>query len=120
MVITYSGDILVEPKHLDLNFFNDVLENALYRNSFQIQEINFNMGSSAGENYCSQIYRVKICYKTVNETGWISIIIKSMIPTEATNFLIDLNVFHKEKIFYNNVLPLLEVLCKDDVKFAPR
>lgn len=123
MTISYSGDVVTEPKHLDTDFFTDILENALLRNNFEITTINFTMGSSTGENYCSQIYRVKVSYKSTNETGndgCISVIIKSMPHTEATDFLVDLNVFLKEKIFYNDVLPRLEVLCKDNVKFAPR
>ncbi|XP_046803065.1 uncharacterized protein LOC111690962 [Lucilia cuprina] len=123
MTITYSGDVVAEPKHLDYDFFTDILENALLRNNFQIKTIDFTMGSSTGENYCSQIYRVTVSYKSTNDNGndgCISVIIKSMPHTEATDFLLDLNVFLKERIFYNNVLPRLEVLCKDDVKFAPR
>lgn len=123
MTISYSKDIVAEPKHLDTQFFTDILENALLRNNFEISNINFTMGSSTGENYCSQIYRVKVFYKATTKTGkdgCISVIIKSMPHSEATDFLIDLNVFLKEKIFYNDVLPCLEVLCKDNVKFAPR
>ncbi|KAM7347472.1 uncharacterized protein ACRADG_007038 [Cochliomyia hominivorax] len=123
MTISYSEDIGTKPKHLDLNLFTDILENALFRNNFEIKTIDFTMGSSTGENYCSQIYRVKVSYKSTNalgKDGCISVIIKSMPHSEATDFLIDLNVFLKEKVFYNNVLPCLEVLCKDNVKFAPR
>lgn len=123
MTISYSGDVEIEPKHLDTNYFVEILENALLRNNFEIKTINFTMGSSTGENYCSHIYRVKVCYKSTNESGndgCISIIIKSMPQTEANVFLLDLNVFLKEKIFYNDVLPRMEVLCKDNVKFGPR
>ena len=125
MTISYCKDMVGEPKHLDKEFFNDILENALYNNYFEIKTINFTMGSSTGENYCSKIYRVKICYKSsttenIENDGQISVIIKSMPHSQATDFLVDLNVFLKEKVFYNNVLPRLEVLCKGDVKFAPR
>lgn len=125
MSISYSADVVPEPKHLDLEFFNDVLENALLRNNFLIQNAEFTMGSSAGENYCSQIYRVKVTFKCSHSSGEttedsISLIIKSIPQTEATEFLVDLNVFLKEKIVYNNVLPRLEVLFKDDIIFAPR
>lgn len=123
MSISYSVDIKPEPKHLDLEFFNDVLENALLRNNFEIKNCDFTMGSSTGENYCSQIYRVKVSYNTTTGTGkngTISVIIKSIPKTEATDFLVELNVFLKEKICYNYILPRCEVLCKDNIQFAPR
>lgn len=123
MSIVYIN-ILEQPAHLDLQFLQDVLENALYITDFYIKSAVFTMGSNVGENYCSQIYRVKIAYELITDQEnikEISIIIKSIPLIDGIDFLVDLNVFHKEVIFYKYVLPRMEMLFRrENVKFAPR
>ncbi|XP_037931998.1 uncharacterized protein LOC119666791 [Teleopsis dalmanni] len=122
MKIEYSKDIAQPPAHLDLKFFEDVIENALRQSTFKIHKIHFSMGSKTGENYCSEIYRVQITYSGNNyeKLKNLSLIIKSMLQTEATDFLIDLDVYIKEKVMYRDILPRLEMLLPDGAKFGAR
>uniref|UniRef100_A0A1A9WZ79 CHK domain-containing protein n=1 Tax=Glossina brevipalpis TaxID=37001 RepID=A0A1A9WZ79_9MUSC len=124
MSIVYASNILERPNHLNLEFLQDVLENALYITDFYIKSAVFTMGSNVGENYCSQIYRVKIAYELKTDQQSIkeiSIIIKSIPLIDGIEFLVDLNVYHKECIFYNYVLPRMEMLLTGrNTKFGPR
>lgn len=114
--------VIKSPEHLNLNFFEEVLENGLREPNIEVKKIYFCLGSSGGENYCSDIYRVKINYSTGNNGSAkeISIIVKSIPAKEATSFLEVWNVFLKEKIFYIDVLPRLEVLIGENEKFGPK
>lgn len=108
------------PESLNAEFFQDVLENSLLETYVKIKKVSFTMGSSGGDNYCSQIYRVRLTFQRKNDSlDNISVIVKSIPLTDHSQFLAHLRVFLKEKIFYNNVLPRMEVLM-DGVKFGPR
>ncbi|XP_073834590.1 uncharacterized protein isoform X2 [Musca autumnalis] len=115
MEIVYDKSVIVIPKHLSFDFFEEVLENSLHHTNGQIQKIIVNMGSKAGDNYCSFIYRVEIKYKERSDTSQdcsfdLPVIIKSTPASPSTDFLDDMEVFLKEKIFYYHVLPLMENL----------
>lgn len=125
MEIIYDCTVSVIPKHLGLELFEEILENACQLANPKIKRIRFKMGSSAGDNYCSLIYRTEICYITCesnamaeNQEKTLSVIIKSMPVTKSIDFLEDMKVFLKEKIFYTKVLPIMEYMsgCKFGAK----
>ncbi|KAM8715330.1 hypothetical protein ACLKA7_002394 [Drosophila subpalustris] len=114
------------PKHLDVPFFEEVLETALRTSRIQLIGIYCSMGSSTGENYCSQIYRAHIRYKSQNDTQDVqqeqklAVIVKSIPHIESVEFIEDLQVYLKEKITYYEVLPRLELLMKCKRRFGPK
>lgn len=108
------------PESLDLRFFEEVLENALLEPCVAVRKISIESGSAGGDNYCSQIYRVRIFFQRSDEPlENVSVIVKSIPVTEGMQFLLDLKVFLKEKIFYNIMLPRMEILL-DNTKLGGR
>lgn len=118
MHIEYNN--LNVPSGLNEKFFNKTLRNVILENDFEIKEISFTMGSSAGENYCSEIYRAKVLFTHSNgKLEKISLIIKSLSIVAATESLKKLQVFPKEKVMYFDVLPKIHELLKN-VKISPK
>lgn len=109
------------PHYLDKKFFVDTLEDGLRESGILLNQISFEMGSNAGDNYCSSIYRVKLNFlrRDSSLSEDISIIVKTIPVTSSTQFLDDVGVFMKEKSVYCDVLPRLEILL-DDVKLGAK
>lgn len=123
MEIHYDKSVVVLPKHLNLDFYEELVENAIQEANPHIKKIFIKMGSSAGDNYCSLIYRVFITYKLnedSNDDHTISLIIKSMPVNKSIDFLEDMKVFLKEKIFYYHVLPIMEIFSPDRKQFGAK
>lgn len=124
MEILYDKSVVVIPKHLNLEFFEEVLENAIQEAHPRITKIFLKMGSTTGNNYCSLIYRVLLTYISNDDVCGceksMSIIIKSMPVTKSIDFLEDMKVFLKEKIFYNCVLPIMEIYMDQKRKFGAK
>ena len=123
MEIVYDKSVVIIPKHLNLEFFEEIVENATQEANPLIKRMFFKMGTSPGDNYCSLIYRVLITYALSDDNSKdknISIIIKSMPVTKSIDFLEDMRVFLKEKIFYNHVLPIMEIFMNDGKQFGAR
>lgn len=123
MEIYYDKSVVIIPKHLNLDFYEEIVENAIQEANPQIKRIFIKMGSSAGDNYCSLIYRVLITYTTnedPKQDQTISLIIKSMPVTKSIDFLEDMKVFLKEKIFYYHILPIMEMFSPDRKQFGAK
>lgn len=123
MDIHYDKSVVVIPKHLSLEFFEEVVENAIGEAGPQLKKVFIKMGSSAGDNYCSIIYRVVITYtlkEDLRNEKSLSIIIKSMPAAKSIEFLEDMNVFQKEKIFYYQILPIMEIFAAGQQKFGAK
>jgi len=125
MNIIYSEDIKEPPEYLNVEVFEETIENALRNSGILLQNIEFSMGSKIGENYCSLIYRVHLKYR-VNEASDdqqlknLSVIIKSMPISTSNEFLNDLKVFIKEKTTYYEILPRMELFLKGNERFGAR
>ncbi|XP_065363812.1 uncharacterized protein LOC135957074 [Calliphora vicina] len=113
---------LEPPAYLNKEFFKAALEDGLREKIVEIKNIIFAESSGGGENYCSKIYQVKALYRRskyqLDEE--IELIVKSIAITPATQFLDDLAVFLREKIFYSDVLGKLELLIADGSKFGAK
>uniref|UniRef100_A0A1A9WZ77 CHK domain-containing protein n=1 Tax=Glossina brevipalpis TaxID=37001 RepID=A0A1A9WZ77_9MUSC len=126
MLIKYDENVLQRPDYLSVDFFQEVTEYVLRSPSPDIKNIDITMASKTGDNYCSLIYRIKILYRDCKDSKeseqlkTISLIIKSMPISKPIDFLLDMKVFLKEKIFYNLMLPLMEFLLDDQRKFGAR
>lgn len=125
--IVYDKELQASPpKHLDVALFEEVLETALRTARVQLDGIHCSMGSSTGENYCSQIYRVRLKYRlqtgknSLNDSHQLAVIVKSIPRIESVEFIEDLQVYLKEKITYYEVLPRLELLLQCKRRFGPK
>ncbi|XP_043662320.1 uncharacterized protein LOC122626213 [Drosophila teissieri] len=119
--IVFDVDVVAPPSHLDVAFFEEVLETALRTARVQLLSIHIRMGSSTGENYCSQIYRVKVSFKrTDHPEQHMAFIVKSIPHLDSVEFIDDLQVYLKEKITYYEVLPRLELLMQCKRRFGPK
>ncbi|XP_023305272.2 uncharacterized protein LOC111687090 [Lucilia cuprina] len=110
------------PAYLNKDFFKAALEDGLREKQIEIRKIIFIESNGGGENYCSKIYRARALYRSFKHHSdkEISLIIKSIAITPATQFLDDLAVFLREKIFYLDVLGKLELLITDGSKFGAK
>lgn len=111
------------PKYLNEDFFKAALEDGLRDMRIDIKRIVFAESSGGGgENYCSSIYRAKALYRSSKrqQDEELALIVKSIAITPATQFLQELAVYLREKIFYFDVLGRLEVLIGDGSKFGAK
>lgn len=111
------------PKYLNEDFFKAALEDGLRDMRVDIKKIIFSESSGGGgENYCSKIYRAKALYRSSKRQldEELALIVKSIAITPATQFLEELAVYLREKIFYFDVLGKLEVLIGDGSKFGAK
>ncbi|XP_017048410.1 uncharacterized protein LOC108093017 [Drosophila ficusphila] len=119
--IVFDAEVVARPSHLDVAFFEEVMETALRTSRVQLLEIHIQMGSSTGENYCSQIYRAKITFKRPDHPEQnMLFIVKSIPRLDSVEFIEDLQVYLKEKITYHEVLPRLELLMQCKRRFGPK
>ncbi|XP_016961690.1 uncharacterized protein LOC108032380 [Drosophila biarmipes] len=125
MVVIKNKHKIPVPEYLNEQFFTDTLEEGLRQSKVTLKEINVDWGSNPGDNYCSSIYRAELTFAKwmdgveCEETDHISLIIKAIPTTPATQMLQNAGVFIKEKQTYTDILPRLEILNRGD-KFAPR
>ncbi|EDW65158.2 uncharacterized protein [Drosophila virilis] len=111
------------PKYLNEDFFKAALEDGLRDMRVDIKKIIFSESSGGGgENYCSKIYRARALYRSSKRQldEELALIVKSIAITPATQFLEELAVYLREKIFYFDVLGKLEVLIGDGSKFGAK
>lgn len=111
------------PKYLNEDFFKAALEDGLRDMRIDIKRIVFaESNEGGGENYCSSIYRAKALYRSSKRQldEELALIVKSIAITPATQFLQELAVYLREKIFYFDVLGRLEVLIGDGSKFGAK
>ncbi|KAM8720354.1 hypothetical protein ACLKA7_006405 [Drosophila subpalustris] len=111
------------PKYLNEDFFKAALEDGLRDMRVDIKKIIFaDSSGGGGENYCSKIYRARALYRSHKRQldEELALIVKSIAITPATQFLEELAVYLREKIFYFDVLGKLEVLIGDGSKFGAK
>ncbi|XP_034489565.1 uncharacterized protein LOC117793365 [Drosophila innubila] len=111
------------PKYLNEDFFKAALEDGLRDMRVDIKKIIFaDSSGGGGENYCSKIYRARALYRSSKRQldEELGLIVKSIAITPATQFLEELAVYLREKIFYFDVLGKLEVLIGDGSKFGAK
>ncbi|CAD7091513.1 unnamed protein product [Hermetia illucens] len=108
------------PEYLDEQFFKEVLVTQTGSEDVKIFSLDFSMGSSAGENYLSFIYRVQVVY-TLKGSGNIetNFIVKSIPLDGAREAFVELDIFNSEKVMYFDILPRIES-CLDNMKIAPK
>lgn len=108
------------PIAFDEHFFTEALEHGLHESTINIDSVSFEMGSAPGENYCSQIFRVRVEFKRKNSKAQesISLIIKCLLTGESVDFLEYMECFSKERTMYTRILPVMEILL-NNTKLGP-
>lgn len=109
-------DQLPIPDFLTKSFFEQALRSGFNNSAINIYKLTITNGSSAGDNYCSEIYRAKIVYGHSGAKGIkISLIVKAMPYQEHRGpVLEDLNVFDKEVDMYTKIIPEMSKLLNDE------
>lgn len=112
-----SSTVVTVPEYISKDLFERALCSGLSVKCVRIEDLQITMGSSAGDNYCSDIYRAKIGYTRNGTTKreHISLIVKAMPFTETRGpILEDLDVFEKEIRMYMTVLPKLSSILNGE------
>lgn len=104
------------PDFISKPFFERALRHGLNNNDIKITDLNVVMGLSAGDNYCSEIYRATVTYtKSGIQNNKISLIIKAMPFLEHRGPVLDeLEVFDKEVEMYTKTLPKMSKLINNE------
>uniref|UniRef100_T1GZ74 Uncharacterized protein n=1 Tax=Megaselia scalaris TaxID=36166 RepID=T1GZ74_MEGSC len=116
-----QADGIVYPSYFNEEFFTESLENGLDEPMVSIQTVTFEMGSTPGENYCSQIFRIRVTYrrKKSEKLYTTSLIVKSLLSGDEMDFLEHIDSFSKERTMYMKMLPVMEVIL-NGTKLAPK
>lgn len=113
------------PEYLNNEFIQTALENYLCCNEVKINDFEIsNLVSGSGENYCSDIYEIKVKYQLLDgdKEQQDNVVVKSM-PKHKQIVLRNLKIYNRELYFYKNILPQMETLMKIKEKeyvLAPR
>ncbi|XP_017048411.1 uncharacterized protein LOC108093018 [Drosophila ficusphila] len=98
------------PLYLTPQFFRRSLEHGLQQLDLQVLAVQLTNLTRGGENYCSNIYRAHVRYRSAGDRVLeASLIVKSM-PDEKQAILARLHIYNKETIFYTSIKPKLEAL----------
>ncbi|XP_054731375.1 uncharacterized protein LOC129239689 [Anastrepha obliqua] len=122
MAFEYSKDIVKPPEYLDIQFIEDMTENALRETNVKILKAYFQMCGAGGENFCSHVYRIRVQYDLpqTGKRGELSVVVKCIQPVEGIDFLDELKVFGKEKTTFEETLPMLSLFLEPGERFSGR
>lgn len=117
---------LVKSDLIDDDFINETVANKLDipKSNFKVISVLMTPATKSNENYLGLVYRTKIEVQLLetNEVKVLDLILK--IAQEAAMSLSELNVYHREKIMYENVLTKFENIWFDKigekVRFGPK
>ncbi|XP_014102554.1 uncharacterized protein [Bactrocera oleae] len=98
------------PNYFNMEFFKRALENGLRMGDLKILGISIENLTMGGENYCSNIFRATIKYKTSEDQQTEQTIIVKNMPKQKQSVLSRLNIYRKETIFYLDIKPKMEAL----------
>ncbi len=108
------------PDYISKDLFEKSLRNGFKDSSIVITDYEVTMGSSTGDNYCSDIYRSKIVFtKNGKSNNSISLIVKAMPFVEARSSALEtLEVFDKEVKMYTETIPKISKILDDEYMCA--
>lgn len=97
------------PQCLNTNFFETVIRNGFNLTNFQIVQVQIEIGTSAGDNYCSTIYRVFLdVTDSEKNVQKVQFLVKHLLNSETGGSIMEfMNVFDKEIDMFKNILPML-------------
>lgn len=110
---------VVVPDYVSKTFIENALRKAFSSRDLILKNIRLEMGTSVGDNYCSDIYRAYVKYSKTPESKTEeerSLVIKSMPFTELRGPVLDeLEVFDKEIDMYTDTLQRLSKLVDGEL-----
>lgn len=112
------------PEWLDESFFKDIFakrEELKGRDDFQLKVIEGGSVVGAGENFCAEMYRVKVQCDWDGKSEVISFIVKA--GKSSVEFLKEQNVFGTEFEMYRTVVKTFEDMWEkigEPVSFGPK
>lgn len=113
-------------KFLTKEFFENILQKHHSDVSIQVTGIKVEAALGKGENYASDIIRAQVEYKTglSGDHRMQQYIVKaSLADSNMQDMLEEYDVFHREIVVYDKILPYVESLLlsiNDKTKLAPR
>lgn len=113
-----TANCIRAPKQLDETFFANALENGLREQGLSVKNVLLTLGNEKSDSYCALSFRFFVYYAKRNQfdPDYMYLIVKTYSEQYGAT---DANIaFNKEKCFFVDVLPQLEILF-NDVKFSP-
>lgn len=113
-------------KYLNTEFFEKILQKHHSDVSIKVTHIKLEAALGKGENYASDIIRAQIRYMTgLNQDGKMQqyIVKASLADSDMQDMLEEYDVFHREIVVYEKILPVVESLLLSinvKTKLAPR
>lgn len=105
------------PKHLDQNLFEKAIRSFEKDPNAKVNDFSITSGSDTGDNFGSQIFRVKIKFSSKYRTAEISTIVKTIEKTFNVAGLSDFDnqktAFVIEAEMYGKILPEIKDLIKE-------
>lgn len=96
-------------------FFERILRRELHDDSISVKDYTLKAALGKGENYASQMLRVKVDYSSINKpTNEISLILKAAITNNAemTALTHEMGLFRKEISSFKKIIPEVEKLLR--------
>lgn len=98
------------------SFFERILRREHKDNSIVVKNYTLKAALGNGENFASQMLRVRVNYSSIRDPSvdQISLIVKAVITSNAGMAAIaaELNVFHKEIVAFQRIIPEVEKLLR--------
>ncbi|XP_058818073.1 uncharacterized protein LOC131681334 [Topomyia yanbarensis] len=109
-----SRELVAKYPFLTKDYLEDILRNEKRDTCVMVEDYSVNRALGKGENFSSDILRIRIVYKRNHEIDRVqSYILKVALVTEGMAAMLEeYDVFHREIIFYKNILPKIEELLK--------
>ncbi|XP_055638672.1 uncharacterized protein LOC129776822 [Toxorhynchites rutilus septentrionalis] len=106
------------PEYLNENLIRKSLVNGFQDESVAVENFNITPATSAGDNYMSDVFRVRVEYRTISneeEPCKISLIVKCM-PDDGSRgqMLKELDLYEKEAEMYRSVIPELSKIADNE------
>ncbi|XP_058448690.1 uncharacterized protein LOC131428663 [Malaya genurostris] len=110
-----TNNIIEKYSYITREYLEDVLRKEQCESAINVKDFSVVMALAKGENYSSDILRVKVNYVTgSNNHRTQTYIIKSQVITEGmADILEEYDVFHREIAVYNNVMPKVEQILAE-------
>ncbi len=102
---TRENNMSDTPEQLNQALFESALKSK-FKEPTKILNYEITLASKKGENYTSDIYRVKVNYELDNQSNDCSFLVKFCLENEKVNqFLEDFLILEKEILMYEEILP---------------
>lgn len=104
------------PEYLTGDLVEIALQQGLKSKNIHVRNVVYSAGSSGGDNYCSDIIRAKVTFSKGGAVKTdVSLIIKCIPQSHATDLLVKMGVFDTEEKMFLQILPKIENILQKTV-----